>query len=526
MKISELLFEKSIFKFCAFMYLFITVFFIHKAEGQTQTFYDSLNIAKMQLNQGQIKEALEILDILEKANPGDENVIRVKGQALYWSKDFNLTKSYFQNSIQSYPSLPWIKLDFGRILFELNELNDSEEILKEFLLLQPDNPEALQKLAEINYWTGGKPSTSYSYLNRIFDQYPDNESALKLKKEIHLNTAPRIGVQSTYYSDTQIMEYLGFRAKAEFYHSALLQPDFLAEIRNYQNDASVLIAQVGLKSSLLQSGTDIFLRGGFANSSLWESQELTYGAELNQRLPSRLNFAVSLDREYYLYTLASIAQPINPFTFRSSFGRETGTSLIGKVLYQKSFFEDENWVETIAAWFLIPVIQSSAIQFSLGSSVSFSDSKEVRFSENLPIINQVGNTSIESVIPGSYNPYFTPINQQIIGGLGKLKFDFNPKLSLSLTGNVGLYARIDNPNMIYYGTPPGQGIGQGNRPISQDDVYLVLIDQEYNPFDLNATIDWKVSPKTTLATSYNYQKTIFFNNSQLNLGLKFSLWNE
>jgi hypothetical protein len=200
--------------------------------------------------------------------------------------------------------------------------------------------------------------------------------------------------------------------------------------------------------------------------------------------------------------------------------------LIGKVLYQKSFFEDENWVETIAAWFLIPVIQSSAIQFSLGSSVNFSDSKEVRFSENLPIINQVGNTSIESVIPGSYNPYFTPINQQIIGGLGKLKFDFNPKLSLSLTGNVGLYARIDNPNMIYYGTPPGQGIGQGNRPISQDDVYLVLIDQEYNPFDLNATIDWKVSPKTTLATSYNYQKTIFFNNSQLNLGLKFSLWNE
>jgi hypothetical protein len=89
--------------------------------------------------------------------------------------------------------------------------------------------------------------------------------------------------------------------------------------------------------------------------------------------------------------------------------------------------------------------------------------------------------------------------------------DFNPKLSLSLTGNVGFYARIDNPNMIYYGTPPGQGIGQGNRPISQDDVYLVLIDQEYNPFDLNATIDWKVSPKTTLATSYNYQKTIFFN---------------
>lgn len=524
MKIAQFLFERPIFKLWLLVNLLLINFLIPKAFGQSQNFYDSLNIAKTQLNQGEIKEALEILDLLEKAHPGDENVIRVKGQALYWSKDFERTKAYFLQSVQSYPLLPWIKLDFGRILFELNELKESEEILKEFLLLQADNPEALQKLAEINYWTGGKPSGSYFYLNKILDQYPDNESALKLKNEIQLNTAPHIGIQSTYYSDTQIMEYLGFQAKADFYHSALLQPSFLTENRKYQN-ASVLLAQAGLKSSFVKSGTDVFLQGGFANSSLWESQELTYGVELSQKLPTRLNLAASLDREYYLYTLASITHPINPVTFRSSFGRETGNSWIGKVFFQKSFFEDDNWVETIAAWFLIPVIQSSGLQFSLGSSFNFSDSKEVRFSENLPIINEVGNTDIESVIPGSYNPYFTPINQQIIGGLGKLNFDFIPNFSLSLTGNVGFYARIDNPNMIYYGTPPGQG-NQGNRPISQYEIFLVLVDQDYTPFDLKASIDWKISTKTLLTTSYTFQETIFFNSSQLNLGLKTSLWND
>lgn len=524
--INQFFLNGRIFKFWLIVNLLFLNFFLIEVNGQSQSFYDSLDLAKAQLNQGEIKIALELLEKLERTHPGDENVIRLKGQALYWSNDFALTKSYFRQSIQSYPSLTWIKLDFGRVLYELGEFTESVEVLEEFLLLQPDNPEALQKLAEINYWTGGKPSSSYNQLNKILDKYPENESAQKLKKEIQQNTAPRVGVQSRYYSDTQIMEYLGFQATGEFYHSALLQPSFLAEYRNYQNDATILLAQATLKSSLVKTGTDLFLRFGSASSSLWESGLLTYGTEIIQKFPSMLNLTASVDREYYLFTLASISQPIAPVTFRSSFGRETGKTWIGKIHYQKSLFEDDNWVQTIAAWFLIPVIQSNVFQMSVGSALNFSDSKEVRFSENLPIKNQIGNTEIQSVIPGSYNPYFTPLNQQIAAGLAKMKIDFSSTFSLSFTGNYGFFARIDNPNMIYYGTPPGQGNGQGNKPISEDDIYLVLIDQEFTPIDFNASINWSISPKTTLITSYNYQETIFFHSHLLNFGLKTSFWNE
>lgn len=540
MKVVKLIVGGPISKLALFVYLFFNIYLVNESKGQSQNFYDSLNFAKIQLNQGNINEALQLLDILEESHPGDENVMRVKGQALYWSKDFEKTKSYFKKSIQTYPSQAWIKLDFGRILYELNEFPESEELLKEFLTLEVDYPEAFQMLAEINYWTGGKPNASHAYLNKILAKYPDNEPADRLKREIQWNTAPRIGIQSVFYSDTQIMKYLGFQATAEFYHSALLQPGFLAEYRTYENGESVQIAQASLKSGFVKSGTDLYLRAGVANSSQWGNQELTYGAEIRQKLPADLVLAGSLDQEYYLYTLASIAQPINPLTFRSSFGRETGKNWFGKILFQKSLFEDENWVQTIAAWFLIPVVQTNAIQFSLGYSFNFSDSKEVRFSENLPIENQVGNTGFETVIPGSYTPYFTPINQVMNGVLSKVKVDFNPKFSLSLTGNVGVYARIDNPNMIYYGTTPstgpgsnpglGQGPGLGheprNQPISQEDIYLILVDQKFSPIDFKASIDWKISPRSTINSSYNYQETIFFNSHLLTFGLKISLWNE
>lgn len=526
MKFTQGFFLRQYLKFYLSIFFLVCHFQIQECAAQTLNFYDSLNFAKEKLNEGKIKEALEILEILEKRNPGEENVIRVKGQAFYWSKDFDQTKSYFRESIQTYPSLLWIKLDYGRILFELNELSESAKILEEFLVFEPHHPEALQKLAAISYWRGGKPHHSISYLDRILSIYPENKDAHNLKQEIRQNTSPRFGFRSGYYSDTQILQYLGLQSKVEFYQSAKLQPHFSFEFRNYQNGQSAVIAQTGLKSSFVKTKTDLFLKAGLVNSRLWNNHELTYGAEVHQKLPSNFQITAALDREYYLFTLASLGQPINPLTFRGSFGRETGEGWIGKVLFQKSVFQDENWVQTLSAWFMIPVLNSHIAQLSLGSAGNFSDSKEVRFSENLPIKNQQVSTPLDTVIPGSYTPYFTPINQKIIGGLGKLNFSFTPTFNLSFTGNVGLFAQIENPNMIYYGTTPGQGVGQGNRPISPDDIYLVLVDQKFTPIDFKTEINWEISPKTAVTTSYAYQETVFFHSHQINLHLKMSIWNE
>ncbi|SDA41825.1 hypothetical protein SAMN03080617_00323 [Algoriphagus alkaliphilus] len=522
MKIARFLFGKRIASLWLILGVFQFSFFISVAIGQSQGFYDSLDMARSKLNQGDIRTALELLETLEKAHPGEENLIRVKGQALYWSKDFNAMRAYFRNSLKTYPNLYWARLDYGRILYELNDWNESQEILKESLKINPHEPETNQKLAELNYWKGGSPKKSYDYLDEILIPFPDNELANTLKKEIRTGTSPYLSVGSGYFSDSQPLQFVNLSTTGNFYQSAIFQPGFSAEFRSYSSGIALQIAQATNKFSIPKTNTSLLLRGGMAKSSVWEGFSFTYGAEFRQKIPKNLELSLSADQEAYFFTLASLVDPIIPMSFRTSFGRETGNSWTGKISWQNTIFEDQNTVNTLGAWLLVPILKQAAFRIDFGYSLNFSNSKEVRFSEELPIRNTPKNTEIGAVIPGLYTPYFTPINQQVHGALGKVAINFSENIALSLTGNYGFSAKIDNPNMIFFGST---GMNP-NAPISNKDISLVLVETSYIPLDFNAVLNWEISPKSALLLTYAYQKTIFFDSNSINLNYNFRIWND
>jgi tetratricopeptide (TPR) repeat protein len=522
MKIARFLFGKRIANLWIILGVVHFSFFISEAIGQTRGFYDSLDIARTLLNQGNIQTALELLETLEKDHPGEENLIRIKGQALYWSKDFEVMRAYFRKSLKTYPNLYWARLDYGRILYEMNEWNESQNILKESLKINPHEPETNQKLAELNYWKGGSPKKSYAYLNEILNPFPDNELANTLKKEIKTGTSPYLGLASGYFSDSQPLQYLNLSATGNFYQSAVFQPGFSAEFRSYSSGIALQIAQASNKFSIPKSNTSLLIRAGLAKSSVWESFAFTYGAEFSQKFPKNLELILSADQEAYFFTLASLADPIIPLTFRTSFGRETGKSWSGKISWQNTFFEDQNTVNTLGAWFLVPILKQAAIRIDFGYSLNFSNSKEVRFSEELPIRNTPKNTEIGAVIPGLYTPYFTPINQQVHGALGKVAINFSENIALSLTGNYGFLAKIENPNMIFFGSTDMNP----NAPISNKDISLILVETAYTPLDFKAALNWEISSKSAFLLTYVYQETIFFDSHSINLNYNFRIWND
>lgn len=522
MKIARFLFGKRIASLWLILGVFHFGFFVSKAIGQSKGFYDSLDMARTQLNQGNIQTALELLETLEKNHPGEENLIRVKGQALYWSKDFNAMRAYFRKSLETYPSLYWARLDYGRILYELNEWNESQDILMESLKINPYEPETNQKLAELNYWKGGSPKKSYAYLNEILKPFPDNELAKALKKEIKTATSPYLGLASGYFSDSQPLQFFNLSATGNFYQSAVFQPGFSAEQRSYSSGIALQIAQASNKFSIPKSNTSMLIRVGLANSSEWEGFAFTYGAEFRQKFPKNLEWSLSADQEAYFFTLASLADPIIPLTFRTGFGREAGTNWTGKISLQNAIFEDQNTVNTLSAWLLVPILKKAAFRIDFGYSLIFSNSKAVRFSEEIPIRNTPKNTEIGAAIPGLYTPYFTPINQQVHGALGKVAINLSETIGMSLTGNFGFSAKIDNPNMIFFGST---GMNP-NAPISNKDISLILVETTYTPLDFKAELNWKISPKSTFMLSYTYQKTIFFDSNSINLNYNFRIWND
>lgn len=489
--------------------------------AQTQGYYDSLELARSKMDEKKLIEAFEILDQLEKQFPGEENLIRIKGQALYWSQDFELTKSFFRTKISSFPDLQWIKLDYGRILYELHENKEAKGILDQFLAHQPEHPEANQMMATLNYWVGQSPKKSYDYLEKILIPFPDNPSALELQKEIREGTSPFFKIITGYFSDSQPLQFFNFQQEGSFYLHSKIQPGYSLNYRNYSNGINVFSIQAWNKIGWTQTGTPLLLRGGMASSSIWDGAELTFGGVFSQRISKDIELRASVDREAYFYTLASLQEKIIPLVFRAELGREVGSTWTGKVLFQRSNFEDNNSVQTISFWGLYSLMNQNLVRIDLGYAFMTSDSEEVRFEPNQPILNRPNNTAIGEVIPGSYTPYFTPIHQQVHGLLAKLNVNFSGNVKLAISGNVGVYAEIDNPNTIYYGGP-----GVGNAPIKPSDIFLELFPTRYNPMDLSAEITCNLSSGTSLKMQYTYQKTIFFESNAIQAGLNFRIWND
>lgn len=497
------------------------LFFFGKGTAIAQGYYDSLEKARTYLNEGKFREAFLYLDALEKTNPGEENMIRIKGQALYWSKDFEQTNVFFKKKISEYPDLQWIKLDYGRILYELNQFKESQEIVNLFLNHQPEHPEANQLMAAMNYWMGGRPSKSYQFLDKILVPYPQNPEANDLKSTIRQATAPYITGKSEYSTDTQPLQFFRFTTSGSFYRNTFVQPGYSFDTRSYDTGSGIFLGQIWNKSTLPTTGTSILIRAGLANSSAWSSAAMTYGLALSQKLAGSVTLSASVDKEAYFYTLASLSEQVFPMSYRLEFGREQAESWTGKAMVQQSEFKDSNWVRTIAIWALYPVLKIPFLRVDLGYAFNQSDSKEVRFEPNRPILNRQNSTPIGAIIPGAYTPYFTPINQQIHAALTKVQFQLSEKIALKLSGNVGVKAQIDNPNTLYYGNP-----GNGNAIIKESDIFLELYPTTYTPVELTSELNFKLTTKANLVLQHAYQRTIFFENNTFGAGLNLRIWND
>lgn len=483
--------------------------------AQQKSFYDSLDLAKSELNQQRFAEAFIILDRLEERFPGEENLIRIKGLGLYWKKDFAGCKVYFEEKINTYSQLPWIKLDFGRILFELQEWKYSQSVLEDFLTFIPDDPEALQMLAAVNYWTGGNPSKSYGYLDEILNRFPDNPSAKQLKSEIWEQTAPLADLQMGYFSDSQPLSYLEVSHSMASYSSAIFQPGYRINFRAISSGERIIQGQVSNKTNILSTGTSFQVRLGFANSSAWDTPEILYGLSISQKIIGDWLLNLSADQEAYFYTKASIVQKVLPQTIKAEVGKDTGQKLTGKVSYQRSVFEDSNWVDTFSAWMLYPILKNSIFRLDLGYAFTLANSQSVRFLPDFPLSGPINSGEI---LPGIYSPYFTPINQQIHGGLAKLSLDLSQNIKFTFSGNGGFFAQLDNPNTVYYGNSIN-----GNAPIPDGDIFLELYPTRYTPLDFSSTLAWKATRRTSLSFKHHYMKTIFFDSNLFQIGYNFRL---
>ena len=92
-------------------------------------------------------EALKILDLLAKRNPGDPRVDLKRGQVHIAKGEIDLGEESIKNSIKKSSKNPVAYFELGKILHQRNDLPASKRALLEASRQDPGNPEYLHKLA-------------------------------------------------------------------------------------------------------------------------------------------------------------------------------------------------------------------------------------------------------------------------------------------------------------------------------------------------------------------------------------------
>lgn len=491
-------------------FLFLIIFLITSkiSLAQINSRTDTVEVARNLSNQKKFQEAADLLKQYETRNLKNINAVRLHAQVLYWMKDFDGALYLLAHAMEINPN-PYLQFDYGRMLFELNRLDEAEKIMEDYLTKDAQNVEALNTLGTIAYWKG-EPTKAKTYFNKVLKKYPTNEQALKFIVEINDSNRPYINLSGGYGSDTQPLSLVTGQIEIGWYQSKYFAPKLSLQSINYteNNSQSFYGVQLGNKFSLIALKLDIIISGGIYKSPVENANGWTGKVELNKKLSSVFSLSASAQHQPYFYTLSSLQKEVTFDNYGLALVLNKPNGLMGWVGYNLQQFMDQNRISSYGAWLLLPPIKFSDFKFALGYSFNYANADQDYFIATTPLIKAI----ITKTVDGVYDPYFTPINQIENSVLANLQFKTNEVLSFSLNSRFGFYAIADRPGYV---------LNSGVR--NQPSITKAFNSEKFTPVEINAAINFKVSKKTTLHGNYSYLETYFYNNNLASLGLNIKL---
>lgn len=485
--------------------LFCLSFFTITAKGQSEN-ADTISLARSEVDAKKLGEANDLLTIFNKEN---SNVYGLQLQAhiLYLMKQTAKAAMVYQKGLELFPGYAPIKLDYGRMLFQLKKFPKSRSLFLKYLETDEKNAEANISVAYIDYWDGhialAKKRAEY-----ILNIYPGNKEATYLLHQLQNNTAFYVKVEAGGYSDDQPMRTTFFEPGAGIYRSWWFSPSVKARFTGVDADQAYDNSWVsaGNKIYISPTKTTVEMAVGFFQGSNYQG-DVTSKIGLNQKLSSVVSIDGSTEKKPYQYTLASVK---SPFLYRvSEAGINVGNlnSWLARIAYQNQSFEDGNFAQTFYAWLLAPLIQKNEFSLKAGYAFSYANADRNTFQPKYPL---EGSPVPNSQVEGSYNPYFTPSQQYINTALISINIPFSKAVHFSTRASLGFSATANQPSLVVSGN------GQGPFFIKRD--YGSL---QYHPVEVYSKLSLRLSQQFYINGNYAYNSLIYFKSNSGNIELKY-----
>lgn len=494
----------------AIVALFVVSLIIQESVGQSIEPADTVNYARSLAWNKQFNEADQLLTAYNDHHSNLE-ALQLQAQVLYWKKAYRRSTDLYEEAINRFPDSYSLKLDYGRMLFELNHLNRAKALLNEVIAHDSMQQEANKDLAYIDLWTGHMQSAG-DKAKKILKKDAGNADALSILNQIKNYTTPYVLINMGSESDDQPRTGVRYDLETGAYRSWCLSPVLKAQMNSFTiNDSNYrsLWVQVGNKISIGSKTSFQLSAGIFQHLLSTGSSYFTGKAGITQKLGSFYSAEAAFEKKPYQYSIASIIKPVLEEDATLALNLNKNDKWLGRACYQRQHFNDTNNINTVYAWLLFPVVSTKAFKLKTGYAFSYANSDKNNYVAKSP--GEASATALHSTLPGIYSPYFTQQNQLINALLAAMGISFSANAQFTTQISVGIYAQADNPFLTVERSRSNQTyINKSYATIS------------YTPVEWVNTLQIKLSPAFAVQCTYNYSKLLFYTRNQGSIQLKYN----
>jgi len=478
--------------------------------GFTQPVKDTLETAQSLVQQNQLIEAEKLLEAYHKT-AGNPYSYQLHGQLLYWTRQSKKALGLYEKSIAQFPVSTFLRLDYGRTLFQLGKLKQAKEQLERYLQSDSLHAEAHIMLAYMEAWEGNAKAAQ-KRVNLLKKNYPANSSVKELAHYYNQQFTKSISAAYTYLSDDQPLQSNQFRAGYTAHHSALFSPFIsgsFAQFKKVPEGVSTAWVQAGNLWQFGFGSAKIRTAAGvFANRQT--GSLVTGELSLRQKLSGALSIDLAAVRQPYQYTLSSVENPFlyNAFSGALQFDRK---HVLGTAGAEVQSFNDGNKIATVYAWALFPLIKLDQFTLKAGYSYSYSNADRTSFAPAKTVAEAAQTQNLYTQIQGFYAPYFTPINQQVHALLVNIGARIHPNFRIQGSASFGFSASADNPYFLLE--------KRGNNFLISRNFYQ----QAYTPVDVEIGMETALSSPLSLQLKYKYSRLFFYTRNLASAQLNYRL---
>ncbi|MET0398444.1 MAG: tetratricopeptide repeat protein [Longimicrobiaceae bacterium] len=414
-------------------------------------------------------------------HPDDGEALRLLAQTLYWNGEREPARGVYEQALALHPEDTRLRLDYARMLAETGDARRAQAVLGQVTAEGSAGAEAETLRGTLAYWSGD-PATAAERFRAALRLDPRQDEARRRLGEVHAAAAPRARVAASARRDGQPLRRAALAVEAEWHPALAHALSLRAEPQRYDAggvEASLLQGEVGVRSVWPGGRVETELTAGGVRRAA--GADWTGRAAVGVRLPAHLVARVRAERAPYLWTAASLDEPVTTRTGAVLLEWSDPRGWAGQLGAAVDRYPDDNQVRSAHAWVLAPVVRTRAAKLRLGYGFGAQDADESRW---VPLAGAPPS--------GAYAPYYTPAAVRSHSLAGAMEVAVGG-FALHAGGAYGVAAREDAP----FATG-----GPGTRP--------GWYPRSFHPWSARAQTDVRLAPGASLALEAEHFRTAFY----------------